>query len=300
MTYVTRGEPATLLVEWRAYAGGPYVTVTGVSITITPIAGGAPVLAATSTGITAPAAGINAYVWSPSGSLAPGEYVVQWTGTDPDSETVGATEVVTVLAGGVDMLVAPEELATFLQLGPYASLTPAKQASLTMLVQMATAKIQRAAGGQRIVAATTVGAVIDLPAGYDDQYVALPQSPVRQITSVAVNGSAVTDYYFRSQMLWRHVGWGWETGYRGTPPQLTVTYTHGHLPGSPALQPARTWALELSRGGWGNPKGVTSEAIDDYRVTYSEADARMAIPAGVQQAIADAYGNSAYVTLSRR
>lgn len=300
-TYVTRGLPATLLVEWRLYAGGPYAAVTGVSITVTPVAGGAPALAATSTGITSPATGINAYVWTPSGSLAPGEYLVQWAGTDPDSEVVGASEIVTVLAGGTDLLATPEELATYLQLGPYASLTPAKQASLTMLAQMATAKIQRAAGGQRIVAAVTTGAVIDLPAGHDDQYAALPQLPVRQVLSVAVDGTAITDYYLRSQALWRLRGWR-GTGYGNVytrPTQLTVSYAHGHLPGSQALQPARTWALELARGGYGNPKGVTSEAIDDYRVTYAEADARMQIPSGVASAIAAAYGTSAYVTMSR-
>lgn len=297
MTYVTRGEANTLLVEWRAYAGGPYATVTGVTIAVTPIGGGAPALAATSIGVTTPATGINAYVWSPAGSLAPGEYVVQWTGTDPESETVGATEVVTVLAGGADMLCTAEDLAVFLQLGPYATLTPAKQASLTMLAQLATAKIQRAAGGQRIIAAVTTGAVIDLPEAYDDAYVMLPQLPVRSVMSVSLNGTAITDYYLRSQMLWR--GYGWEGSYRGVPPQLTVTYAHGHLPGSPALAPARTWALELARGGYGNPKGVTSEAVDDYRVTYAEADARMQIPSGVAAAIAAAYGTGAYVTLSR-
>lgn len=297
MTYVTRGEANTLLVEWRAYAGGPYAAVTGVTIAVTPLAGGAPVLAATAVGVTTPATGINAYVWSPAGSLEPGEYVVQWTGTDPESETVGATEIVTVLAGGADMLCTAEDLAIFLQLGPYASLTPAKQASLMMLAQLATAKIQRAAGGQRIVAAMTTGAVIDLPIGYDDQYALLPQLPVRSVMSLAVNGNTVTDYYLRSQMLWRRQGW--EATYYGAPPQLTVTYAHGHLPGSPALAPARTWALELARGGYGNPKGVTSEAVDDYRVTYAEADARMQIPSGVAAAIAAAYGTGAYVTLSR-
>lgn len=298
MTYVTRGEPATLLVEWRSYAGGPFVAVTGVTITITPLAGGAPVLAATSAGVTTPATGINAYVWSPAGSLTPGEYLVQWGGADPESDVVGASEIVTVLAGGVDQLVTPEELAVFLQLPPYATLSAAKQASLTMLVEMATAKIQRAAGGQRIVAATTIGAVIDLAAGYDNAYVPLPQMPVRAVTSVLLDGTTMTDYYLRSQMLWRRYGW-MGVAYDGVPPQLTVTYAHGHLPGSPALAPARTWALELARGGYGNPKGVTSEAVDDYRVTYAEADARMQIPSGVAAAIAAAYGTGAYVTLSR-
>lgn len=195
-----------------------------------------------------------------------------------------------------DQLATPQDLASFLQLGAYASLTAEKQATLLMLVELATAKVQRAAGGQRIVAATTTGAVIDLASGYCDDYVPLPQLPVRAVGAVLLNGAAITDFYLRSQALWRLVGW---SGYSWTPPQLTVTYDHGHLAGSQALQIARNYVLELSRGGWGNPLGQTSKAIDDYRVTYAEADARMVLPPAAEEAIADAYGTSAYVSVSR-
>jgi hypothetical protein len=165
-----------------------------------------------------------------------------------------------------------------------------------MLVELATAKVQRAAGGQRIVAATTTGAVIDLQPGYDDCYVLLPQLPVRGVASVLLNAVAVTDYYLRSQSLWRSTGW---SGWSYIPPQLTVTFDHGHLAGSQALQLGRNYALELARGGWGNPLGQTSKAIDDYRVTYAEADARMVLPPAAEEAIAAAYGTSAYVSVSR-
>lgn len=195
-----------------------------------------------------------------------------------------------------DQLATPQDLASFLQLGAYASLTAEKQATLTMLAELATAKVQRAAGGQRIVAATTTGAVIDLQPGYDDCYVLLPQLPVRGVASVALNGTAVLDYYLRSQSLWRSTGW---SGWSYVPPQLTVTYDHGHMAGSQALQLGRNYALELARGGWGNPLGQTSKAIDDYRVTYAEADARMVLPPAAEEAIAAAYGTSAYVSVSR-
>lgn len=200
-----------------------------------------------------------------------------------------------------DQLATPQDLASFLQLGAYASLTPEKQATLTMLVELATAKIQRAAGGQRIVIATTTGAVIDLPPGHCDDYVLLPQLPVRAVTSVAINGTAITDFHLRSQSLWRLTGWSGYSygGYSYAPPQITVTYDHGLLAGSQSLQLARGYALELSRGGWGNPLGQTSKAIDDYRVTYAEADARMVLPPAVEEAIADAFGTSAYVSVSR-
>jgi len=99
-TSVVRGAPATLLAEWRLYAGGPYADVTGVTIAVVRIVDSVVVLSTTTTGVTSPAVGINAYVWTPAPSLTIGDYLVTWTGTDPDSEIVQATEVVTVQAGG--------------------------------------------------------------------------------------------------------------------------------------------------------------------------------------------------------
>lgn len=100
MTDVNRGASNTLTVEWRLYAGGPFSAVTGVTIKATPVAGGAPVLGPTAVGITNPTTGINVYVWSPAADLPVGDYLIEWSGTDPDSETVGAAEIVHVLAGG--------------------------------------------------------------------------------------------------------------------------------------------------------------------------------------------------------
>lgn len=196
-----------------------------------------------------------------------------------------------------DQLATPADLASFLQLGAFASLSAAKQATITMLVELATAKVQRAAGGQRILDATSTGVVIDLQSGYDDQYVPLPQMPVRSVASVALNGTVITDWHLRSQMLWRLIGW---SGWSLTPPQLTVNgIVHGLTAGSQALQFARTTVLELARGGYGNPYGQTSKAIDDYRVTYAEADARMVLPQPTADALAAEYGAGAYVTVSR-
>lgn len=96
MTTAIAGQPATLLVEWRQYAGGPMSTMTGVSVAITNLATGATVLANTSTGVATVATGINSYTWTPLANLASGEYLATWTGTDPEAETVVATEVVTV------------------------------------------------------------------------------------------------------------------------------------------------------------------------------------------------------------
>jgi len=96
VTTVYRSVANTLTAEWRQFAGGPLVDVTGVTITITPLAGGAAVLGPTATGVLNPSTGVNAYVWTPGGSLALADYLVEWTGTDPDNDTVTATEIVTL------------------------------------------------------------------------------------------------------------------------------------------------------------------------------------------------------------
>lgn len=194
-----------------------------------------------------------------------------------------------------DQLATPQDLASLLQLD-YASLSAAQQATMLMLVELATAKVQRAAGGQRIVDLTDT-AVIDVdPCGEWDPYLPLPQFPVRSVSAVLVEGVAVIDYRLSSQMLWRSAGW---QALWSQPTQVKVTYAHGYPTGSQWLQLARDSTLALAKLGWGNPGGVTSEAIDDYRVTYAEADARMQMTEFMRQSLADAYGTGAYVTSSR-
>jgi hypothetical protein len=96
---INQGATGVLDVEWRTYAGGPLAAVTGVQITITPLAGGAAVIGPTATGVTTPATGINAYSWTVSGALAAGDYLALWTGTDGQADAVSATEIITVGSG---------------------------------------------------------------------------------------------------------------------------------------------------------------------------------------------------------
>lgn len=96
MTTVYREVANTLTAEWREFAGGPLADVTGVTITITPLAGGAATLGPTATGVLNPSTGVNAYVWTPDGALALTDYLVEWTGTDANLDTVSATEIVTL------------------------------------------------------------------------------------------------------------------------------------------------------------------------------------------------------------
>lgn len=192
-----------------------------------------------------------------------------------------------------DQLATPQDLASLLQLD-YAALTAAQQATLTMLVELATAKVQRAAGGQRIVEGTDTE-VVDVTEPCD-LYLPLSQFPVRSVATVVLDGTAITDFYLRRQMVWRAAGWMLSCD---PPSQAVVTYTHGFPSGSQWLQLGRDHALTLARLGWGNPGGASSEAIDDYRVTYAEADARMQMTDYMAAAIADAYGATAYSTAMR-
>lgn len=187
-----------------------------------------------------------------------------------------------------DQLATGEELASLLQMDLDAS-------TANLLLNLATAKVQRAAGGQRIVAATST-AVIDVDECDWEPYLELVQFPVRSVSAVLLNGVAVTDYYLRGQKLWRASGW---RGSTTAPAQVTVTTAHGYLSGSQWLELARDATLSLAKLGYGNPGGTTSEAIDDYKVSYADADARMQMTEAMRQSIADAYGAGAYVISSR-
>lgn len=195
-----------------------------------------------------------------------------------------------------DQLATPQDLASLLQL-TYASLTAAQQATMAMLVEMATARVQRAAGGQRIVDIEDDEAVIDVIVNDGEwMWLDLPQYPIRSVSSVTLDGTAITDWYLRQQRLYRASGW---VNSISPPSQAVVVWSHGYAAGSQWLQLGRDMTLSLGQLGYGNPGGATSESIDDYRVTYAEADARMHMTESMRGAIADAYGASAYVTVSR-
>lgn len=193
-----------------------------------------------------------------------------------------------------DQLATPQDLASLLQL-TYASLTAAQQATLLMLVELGTAKVQRAAGGQRIVDLTTTAGQFDIDTDCWDPYLQLAQYPIRSVATVVLDGVTITDWRLRNQMLWRSAGWRTTS----EPSQAVVTYTHGHIAGSQSLQLARGATLALGQLGWGNPDNVQSEAIDDYKVTYGEADQRMQLTEHMAEALRAAYGISAYTTGSR-
>ena len=189
-----------------------------------------------------------------------------------------------------DRLVTPQELASFLQL-TYADLTTVQQANLALVVEVATGKVQSAAG-QRLVD-TTSTALIDVDICEFGPWLPLPQLPVRSVSSVLIDGVAATDWYLRRQQLWRLNGWNVNSS---APTQVTVAHTHGYMAGDQALEPARGMTFALGAAGSSNPTGAASEQIDDYRITYAEADARMQVTGSMRDLLRSTYGTTAYVT----
>ena len=187
-----------------------------------------------------------------------------------------------------DMLVTPSELASFLQ-------QDVDTATAMLLIQMATGKVQAAAGQLLIEGTATV--TLDVDMCDDSEWLALPQMPVRSVASVLIDGVADTAWKFRRQQLWRLNGWNTSGS---APTQVTPTFTYGYPASAQALQLARDYTLALAGLGYGNPGAgaVTSESLDDYKVDYASADARMVVADGMREQLRSTYGIGAFVTRS--
>lgn len=203
-----------------------------------------------------------------------------------------------------DQLATPEDLASLLERDDI----DAYKAGV--LVETATAIVQEAAGGQRIV--QVAGDVLPIM-GTTDSWLPLPQLPVTAVTSVVLDGTTLTvgtDYQVFGNRLWRGVGWqtnlGWpmdwpRTAWPGftwanstaSPSLAVVTYTHGYAPGAQELQLARSAVLSICTGAYGNPQGLKSESIDDYSATYAALSGQMEATPFLKTALAKKYGRRA-------
>jgi hypothetical protein len=189
-----------------------------------------------------------------------------------------------------DQLATAQDLADALQV----TLASLPTASVTLALECATAVVQAAAGGQRIV--QVVGDIADLT-GQGGRWLDLPQIPVTAVTLVTLDGTTLTagvagaantTYRLRGSRLWR--GAGWQT-YYDEPSQVLVTNTHGYATGSQKLQFGRNATLGLIKGTWGAPGGgVLSEKIDDYAVQYEKMAALMEESPHLKQALRKEYG----------
>src|SRR5690606_34368393 len=131
----------------------------------------------------------------------------------------------------------------------------------TQLLEIATAVVQGETG-QDLVAVEGDEAEL---LGTTESWLDLPQRPVTGITSVTVEGAAVTDFKPYGARLWRGCGW---SRYIYEPSTVVVVYDHGYAADDRKLALAKATVLMLAASAAGGPAGVTSESIDDYQVTY--------------------------------
>lgn len=186
-----------------------------------------------------------------------------------------------------DQLASPEDLASAVQ-------ADVDTASAVLAVEIATAVVQAACGGRRIVR------VIDDSEevwGGGDQLLRLKNAPIVSITSVTYNGSTLAQgtasgTWRRAKCgLWRDLGWA-ET--YGEPLATTVVYTHGFADGQQELQLGRGAALGLAKGLFQSPSGVViREQIDDYSVAYAEASAALEASPSLKGLLRKQYGPKA-------
>jgi hypothetical protein len=185
-----------------------------------------------------------------------------------------------------DQLATPQQLASYLQ-------SDLDAATADVLLNAATAVVQEAAGGQRILQ------VVDdtfTTVGLTDSWLTLPQIPVTAVESVELDGTALTlgaagdattTYRVVGNRLWRTDGW---QTYIGEPSEVTGVYTHGYPTGHQRLELARMATLALAAVPYSNPSGATQVKIDDYAEAYSAIAARMETARNLKAALRRQYG----------
>jgi hypothetical protein len=163
----------------------------------------------------------------------------------------------------------------------------------TLLLECATAVVQEATGGQRIIQVAGDTATL---IGTTDSWLDLPQIPVTAVASATLDGTALTvgieatNFKHRGNRLWRTDGW---QTYVGQPSDVVVVYTHGYAAASQDLQLARAAVLSLAKAGYANPSGVASESIDDYNVSFQAMSAQMETAPHLKGALRRKYGRRA-------
>lgn len=166
-----------------------------------------------------------------------------------------------------DQLADPDDLKTLL------GRPDLVDAKCVLLIECATAVVQSAADGQRIVEVVDDTAEVTAGTG---QWLNLPQFPVQSVTSVTYNGTpmaaSAAGYRHRGSRLFRRCGWSARPGCLDV---VTVVYTHGYPTGAQELQLARNAVLGLIRDVYDNPAGLKAEALDDWSATYAAMSTHM-------------------------
>lgn len=127
--------------------------------------------------------------------------------------------------------------------------------------------------------------------GTTSVWLELPERPVTEVTSVELDGEALTsgtDFKVFGDKLWRATGW---RACPSEPTAVEVTYSHGWAVGDWHLEVARSMVLTLAANKVKNPGAVESEAIDDYRVRYAVTAADL--PEHARNNLIEAYAGKA-------
>lgn len=188
-----------------------------------------------------------------------------------------------------DQLASPSDLASLLQ-------SDLDLSTATLLVEIGTAVVQNASGGQRIVQVVDDVQVVDVDEHDGGSWLYLPQRPVTAVSAVSVGATALSapvDYTVQlsRSRIWRATGWrSTLINYYGQPSTVTVTNTHGYAVGHWRLQFARAAVLGLIRGAYPNPGGASRITIDDYTEAYDRISAQLDASANLRAALLRQYG----------
>lgn len=154
------------------------------------------------------------------------------------------------------------------------TLSPDDRTRADELLQRASGLVQAAAKQQLVLVEDDVITIT----GPRDHQISLPERPVVSVSSVALNGTPVTNWYLdgnelvvKRSVLWEFDGdllGSASFGFRGIP--LVITYTHGYE--SPP-EPAGTICLEAVRRVWVNPGGVLRERWGSEQTEFALQDA---------------------------
>lgn len=150
--------------------------------------------------------------------------------------------------------------------------------------------------GQKVEAGSMT---VDLSVEPTAQKVRLPQWPVQSVTSVELNGDAISDYEVRDGHIVRTSGFPAESGNAFS--TLTVEYDYGldEIPGELVTYTCVLAAgalAQVARGGSLGASGVSSERIDDYAVNYDTTTTTFQLPERILDKLRASYGAGADVT----
>lgn len=148
------------------------------------------------------------------------------------------------------------------------TLTAAQQTQAGFLITAATGAIREAAGSN----ITETTATVELE-GHNERKLHVPLQPLTAVTSVQIDGEAVTDWTQVGQALWR--SYGWTRGVLWRPAVVTLALTYGH---ATVPAPVRTLTEHLVAAGLaqtvdgtlGSPPNIAAEGLGEWSVTYRD------------------------------